>query len=289
MQICKKSVAIILPAAIGIASASPALAGKEANFILYNQHMEEKGVKEIEVYSDYAHVGKGEPNYTAQLLEIEYSVTDLWTTALYLEGAKTFEEGANYDFASFRFENRFRLFKQETLLNPVLYFEYEQKKPESRFILSVVGRTDTPEGPKETEHELETRLIVGHDISSRLNVAFNTIQEFKFDNGGWSFGYAAGLNYAILKTSDHASEQTEATEAGNWGLEKLTLGLEAYGGLGDSVRGLTLDPGKTQQYIGVNFRAEFKNEVHVGIGGAFGLTGGSEDAILRLTAGYEFK
>jgi len=27
-----------------------------------------------------------------------------------------------------------------------------------------------------------------------------------------------------------------------------------------------LDPDKTQQYIGVNFRAQFKNEVHVGIG-----------------------
>jgi hypothetical protein len=44
----------------------------------------------------------------------------------------------------------------------------------------------------------------------------------------------------------------------------LTLGVELYGGLGDSVLGLTIDPGKTQQYLGVN-------------------------AILRLTAGYEFE
>jgi hypothetical protein len=118
--------------------------------------------------------GDGEPNCTAQLFEIEYGVTDLWTTAFYLEVAKTFEDGRSYDFASFRFENRLRLFKDETLLNPVLYLEYEQKKPESRYIRSVVGRTDSPEGPEETEHELETKLIFGHDISSRLNVAFNT-------------------------------------------------------------------------------------------------------------------
>jgi len=38
----------------------------------------------------------------------------------------------------------------------------------------------------------------------------------------------------------------------------LTLGVELYGGLGGSVLGLTIDPGKTQQY-------------------------------LRLTAGYEFE
>jgi hypothetical protein len=29
--------------------------------------------------------------------------------------------------------------------------------------------------------------------------------------------------------------------------------------------------------------------MHFGVGGAFGLTDDSEDAILRLTAGYEFE
>jgi hypothetical protein len=173
-----------------------ALAGNDANFVLYNQHMEEKGETELEVFSDVADVGHGEKNYTAQLFEIEYGVTDLWTTAVYLEGAKT--SGEDYDFGSFRFENRVRLFKQETLLNPVLYAEYEQKEPESRYILSVVGRTDTPEGREEIAHELETKLIIGHDITDRLNVAFNWINEVNFDNGVWSFGYATGLNYLLL-------------------------------------------------------------------------------------------
>src|SRR5689334_11640081 len=92
-------------------AAHPAQAGNDANFVLYNQHVEEKGETEVEVFSDFSDVGHGERNYTAQLFEIEYGVTDLWTTTLYLEGAKT--NGEDYDFGSFRFENRFRLFKQE--------------------------------------------------------------------------------------------------------------------------------------------------------------------------------
>jgi hypothetical protein len=279
----------LLSAAVAMGVPGAARAGQDANFILYNHYMEEKGATEIEVYSDYSHVGKGEPNYTAQLFEIEYGVTDLWTTAVYLEGAKTFEEGENYDFASFRFENRLRLFKDETLLNPVLYAEYEQKKPESRYVRSVVGRIDgeeeeEEEGEEETEHELETKLILGHDFSSRLNVAFNTIQELNFDNGAWAFGYAGGVNYVFFRSFDAPAEQL-----GDSCLNKLTLGIEFFGGVGDSVKGLTFDPDKTEQYAGVNLRADFKNEAHVGIGGAFGLTEHSEGAILRLTAGYEFE
>src|SRR5690242_13547823 len=126
-------VAAFVIAGGALQAAVPAQAGNDANFILYNQHVEKKGETEVELFSDFANVGGGEKNYTAQLYEIEYGVTDLWTTALYLEGAET--SGEDYDFGSFRFENRVRLFKQETLLNPVLYAEYEQKEPQSRYIL----------------------------------------------------------------------------------------------------------------------------------------------------------
>lgn len=53
--------------------------------------------------------------------------------------------------------------------------------------------------------------------------------------------------------------------------------------------GLTFDPDKTKQYAGVNLFAELENHIQLGIGGAFGLTGDSENAILRLVAGYEFE
>ena len=281
---------VLTCAAVVFAPAS-AGAGNGANFVLYNQHTEEKGETEIEFYSDFSNVGGDEENYTAQLVELEYGVTDLWTTALYLEGVKI--SGQDYDFGSFRFENRVRLFSQPTLLNPVLYAEYEQKQPESRFIRSVVGRVDEEEkGEEETEHELETKLILGHDLSDRLNVAFNWINELKFDNGVWSFGYAAGLNYILFKSgADDGEEKGErrSPHPDIWELEKLTLGVEFYGGLGDSLRGLTFDADKTQQYAGINLQAELENHVHLGLGGAFGLTDESEDAILRLTAGYEFE
>ena len=263
----------------------------DVNVVLYNQYTAEVGETEIEVFSDFANVGSGEPNYTAQLFELEHGFTDLWTSSLYLEGAKT--EGENYDYASVRLENRVRLSKNVTLFNPVLYAEYEQKEPASQFITAVVGRTDEPEGPPETEHELETRLIFGHDITDRLTVAFDWINEIKFDNGLWSFGYAAGFSYALFKAEggEEAGEKAEyrGLAAKSWDLEKLTLGVEFYGGAGDADLGLTLDPNKTEQYAGINLESEFDNHFHVTIGGAFGLTQPSQDAILRLSAGYEFE
>ena len=263
-----------------------AQAGQEANFILYNHYMEEKGAIEVQVYSDYSHVGNGAPNYSAQMLEIEYGVTELFTTSIYLEGAKTYETEGSYDFASFRFENRFRLFKDETLLNPVLYAEYEDKKPESVFIRSRVGRADGRE-PAEgaSEHELETKLILGHDFSSNLNVAFNTIHEINFSNDNLlAFGYAAGLNYAFFNAYDAPGS---FGDVGEDNLQKLTFGLEFFGALGDADKGLTIDSDLTEHYAGASLRADFKNNWHAVAGAAVGLTGISEDALVRVSVGYE--
>ncbi len=280
----------LLLTAVGISSvgATAALAGLGANFVLYNHHMEEQGATEVEVYSDYGRVGDGKPNYTAQMFEIEYGVTDLFTTAVYLEGAKTFGDDEGYEFGSFRFENRLRLFREDTLLNPVLYVEYLYKKPESRYVRDVVGRVDGEEEKEEegSEHELETKVVLGHDITNNLNIAFNTIHEVNLENGHWAFGYVTGLNYTFFRAPD---ARPGFDNMGDSRIEKLTLGLEMFGGVGDSVKGLTLAGSKTEQYIGVNLRADLKDEFHVGIGGAFGLTGHSEDAIVRLTAGVEFE
>ena len=281
--------AIVSAALLTTSLPQGALAGQDANFMLYNQHMEEQGAVEVQVFSDYGHVGKGEANYTAQLLEIEYGVTELYSAALYFEGVKTFDDDGQYDFGSFRFENRVRLFANETLFNPVLYAEYEYKKPGSRFVRAVVGRTDGEEdvgGEEVSEHELETKLILGHDITSKLNVAFNTVHEVNFANGKWSFGYVTGLNYALFRAFD--SPDSGIGDSGT-GLQKVTLGLEFFGGLGDSEEGLTLDGSKTEQYVGTSLRFDLKNEAHIRVGGAFGLTNDSEDAIVRVSAGYEFE
>lgn len=262
----------------------PAQAGNDANFVLYNQHTAEKGEKEIKLYSDFSNSGL-EDGYSAQLLELEYGITDRWTSALYFEGVKI--DGESYDFGGWRFENRVRLFEERVPLNPVLYVEYEQLEPEHRYKTEVTGRTDAEEEEEEesTEHELETRLILGEDLSKRLNVAFNWINEVNFDNGNWEFGYAAGLNYTLLsEESEHESAESKGCD-----LEELKLGVELYGGLGDSDAGLTLDGSETEQYVGINLKGELENGVEIGAGIALGLTNDSEDAIIRTMIGYEFK
>ena len=74
-----------------------------------------------------------------------------------------------------------------------------------------------------------------------------------------------------------------------WDLKEVKLGVEFYGGLGDSDKGLTFDGSKTEQYAGVNLKGELANGVQLGIGGAFGLTDDSQDSIVRTSIGYEFK
>jgi len=260
-------------------AASPVAAGNEANFVLYNQNVAEKGEVEVEFLSDFSNVGGSEPNYTAQVIELEYGVTDRWTTSLYFEGNK--EEGENYQFGGWRFENRLRVFEGNVFLNPVLYAEYEQLQPEHKYLFEVVGRAGEEEGGDEgTEHELETRLILGQDVTDRLNLAFNWINEVNFDNGEWAFGYAAGLNYVLFEHEQHHSR--------GWQVKELIVGLELYGGLGDSAEGLTLSGSETAQYAGINLKTEFANGFEFGLGGAFGLTDLSEDALLRTSLSYEF-
>ncbi len=291
--LCRASFALALAGAFLLAS--PAQAGNGANFVLYNQHTEEQGETEVKLFSDFSNTGGNDADYAAQLFEIEYGVTDYWTTAFYFEGDKIQNE--DYEFGGFRFENRVRLFEYGTFLNPVLYVEYEYLKPAHRYIRAVTGRTDKHEGEEEeeegAEHEIESRLILAQDLTDRFNVAFNWINETDLKSGDWEFGYAAGINYVLYDpesgeggvSGGHYSTQSH----GGWSVEELKLGIEAYGGLGDSVLGLTWGGNKTQQYLGVNLQAELENEVTIGIGGAFGLTDSSEDAIVRLVTGYEFE
>jgi hypothetical protein len=283
----KTGLARIASIAVAVATPNAAAAGNGANYVLFNQYTAERGEIEFKLYNDVSSGGGGVTGYAAQLLEIEYGVSDYWTAALDLEGDEI--RGENFAYGGFRFENRWRLFAYGTFLNPVLFAEYEQLQPEHRYLHGVTGRTDDEaedEDEGATEHELETRLILGQGISKRLTVAFNWINETSFDTGRWEFGYAAGLTYALFKKGGRGEEPL--THA-SWDVEELLLGLELYGGLGDATLGLTLDPGKTQQYIGVNFLAELENNFLFGIGGAFGLTGQSEDALLRLQAGYKLE
>jgi hypothetical protein len=284
---------------LGVIAAANALsghawAGNEANFVLYDHHTDAKGETEINVFSDFSSAESGEPHYSAQLLEIERAITDRWEAALYLEGDKI--DGADYQFGGWRLESRYRLFDYGAFLNPVLYVEYENLNPDHKYLLDVTGRTDTPEGPERWEHEIESKLVVGHDLTSKFDVAFNWINETNLDTGHWEFGYALGFNYALVGEANQEAEEHEehgahehAPEGAGWAIKEVKLGAELYGGLGDSTLGLTLDPNVTQQYAGLNLKTEWANGLHVMVGGAAGLTGDSERGLLRLMLGYEFE
>jgi hypothetical protein len=256
----------------------PALAGNEANFVLYDHHTEKQGTTEINALSDFSGGAPGEPSYGAQLIEIERALTDQWTTALYFEGDKI--DGEDYAFGGWRIESRYRLFPYGTFLNPVLYVEYGDLLASHRYLLEVVGRNDAPED--EASREIESRLILGQDLSENLDVAFNWVNDANLNTGNWEFGYAMGLNYTLFERPNEAASD-------GWGLKEIKLGAELFGGLGDSDLGLTLDPQLTQQYAGINLRGEFDNGLHAQLGTAVGLTDGSERPILRLMLGYEFE
>jgi hypothetical protein len=289
------STRVLMLGAIVAASAlsGPAWAGNEANFVLYDHHTDAKGEVEINGFSDFSNAAGEDPRYSAQLLEIEGAITDRWEAALYLEGDNI--DGEDYQFGGWRLESRYRLFDYGAFLNPVLYVEYENLKPDHKYLLDVTGRTDAPEGPETTEHEIESKLIVGHDITNKLDVAFNWINETNLDTGRWEFGYALGFNYAIYGEANQEAEEqhgkgSEHSETPpSWALKELKVGGELYGGLGDSGLGLTLDPDVTQQYAELNLKTEFANGLHVMVGGAAGLTRVSERGLLRLMIGYEFE
>jgi len=276
--------------ALALALATPmgtqrACAGNEANFVLYDHHTDPKGTTEINVLSDVSNAAPGDPLYAAQLIEIERAITDQWTVSVYLEGDKI--EDADYAFGGWRLENRYRLLPYGAFLNPVLYVEYANLRPAKRYLLEVVGRTDTPEAGASSE--VESRLILGEDISDRFDIAFNWINDANLSAGNWGFGYAAGLNYAFFERSERARGRREAAQASNWNIKELKLGAEFYGGAGDSTLGLTLDPSVTQHYAELNLKSEFGNGLRVQVGGAAGLTRDSERGLLRLMLGYEFE
>tara|TARA_R110001592_G_scaffold87572_5_gene258545 strand:- start:218 stop:1042 length:825 start_codon:yes stop_codon:yes gene_type:complete len=248
-----------------ITSSSIAFAGNGANFILYNHHTADRGEKEIMFMYDVGQEADGS-RYTAQMIEIEYGITDRWTTELMFEGQKS--SGESFEFTGFRLENRLRLFDYGTFLNPVIYMEYEDLGEDTKYLMEVAGREDAAEHSKARPRErvLETRIIIGEDITEKFDISMNWINESDLDTGVTAFGYAAGLNYA-----------TEPD---------VKLGLEFYGGLGDSDKGVATRTKITQHYLGPNIMYKASKNVMVKIGGAIGLTDISQD-LFRFAIAYE--
>ncbi|MBI2871008.1 MAG: hypothetical protein HYY14_04780 [Candidatus Omnitrophica bacterium] len=261
-------------------------AGNDVYFVTYNHHIE-KGETELMIMNDFTEpaVRSGENKlggYFSNMLELEYGVTEQFATEFMVEA---FEDTTNSygKFTGFRWENRYRLVKDENwYLNPVLYMEYEDLDPKTRFKMEVSGRTDGKgEPPEEEQREriMETRLILSRDFGP-WNVAFNWINETDVRRSGFTdFGYAAGLRYSLHSHQhDHgeSEEADSAASAGRW--KPVALGLELFGGLGNS-RAFGGDFEVQPHYLSPILMFHPSERVMLHIGAAFGLNGVSDDLI----------
>lgn len=290
----------VLIGAWTLAPSSAAWAGNEANFVLYTHHTYAKGESEFRLMTDFSTDVKGEPSYIANMLEFDRGITDWWTLEFMAEGQQT--EGQDYINTGWRLENRFRLFPYGTFLNPGIYTEYESLNPNTKFLMEVSGRTDTPEppGPPKDERIFETRLILGQDFSDRFDAAFNWINETDTRTGDTAFGYTFGLNYILYGShGDHQNQpgyegasihrhEGAASPSRPFAVTEVKLGLEMYGGMGDTILGLTLNPDVTAHYAGANLMVHFGSGLHIMAGLAEGLTDVSQDRLIRTMVGYEF-
>ena len=251
-----------------------ARAGNGPFFITYGHQFPEPGEVELMLMNDVGREPDGK-SYAAQMLELEIGHTNRWASEIMLEGQKT--PGDEYHFTGYRLETRARLFENEVPLNPVLYVEYENLSVKTKYQMEVSGRTDAPESERSREHILETRLILSQPLSPQTTLAFNWINETDLDSDVTAFGYAIGLSYRLASSGEHDHHE---------GHEGVVLGLELYGGLGDSEK-FTADSNITEHYLAPTAMW------HLGQGWMFkggvsvGLTEPSQD-LIRMAVGYEF-
>src|SRR5262245_19154873 len=128
---------------------------------------------------------EGINTFWGQWTEFEYGAMDWWTTEFYLDWQHTRHEGSV--FTGVRFENRFRLSTNEHRINPVLYIEYEHLNGADKTLKDVVGfdgkddfRAPNSETRKESEREIETKLILSSDINgwNARNTGGVTLKKF---------------------------------------------------------------------------------------------------------------
>lgn len=273
-----------------LAGGSAARAGNGGYFAAYNSHIE-KGEKEIMVMADYTRPSKaareeGEKSYFSQMLELEWAVTDKFATELMLEGFQ--EPGGPKRFTGFRWENRYRLFKDETALNPMLYMEYEHLSHLTRFKMETSGWVHAPykeeeeTGKPKDERIMETRLVLSHDFGP-TNVAFNWLNETDLRNTKTDFGYLFGVMHKLGHGEHHHGASHEAGSGG--GFRLAAVGVELWGALGDS-RKLDLSPSRQQHYLSPIAMFHIGSDVMFHISPTIGLSKVS-DNLLRVAVGFE--
>ena len=248
-------------------------------FVTYDHYLEEPGNLEIAVATTTGIPKHGQRSYTAPWLELEYGISGWWTAELYLEGVTT--RGDGNGFTGWRFENRFRPFKNEHRVNPVLYVEYENLNEATRIQKEIVGAgaihfEPIDELKQEHAHELEGKLILSSAIGA-WNVSENFIVEKNLsESEGFEFGYAIGAARSLGALASGASC--------HFCRENFTVGAELYGGLGSSQQFARTEQ---RHYLApvIGWRLGDRASVKASVG--FGLTPATDRCLVRLGFAYE--
>ncbi len=214
---------------VSLTFATPAVRGQESPYVVtYDHYLEEPGNLDIEYFSTFG-TQRGGNDFHAFWAEFEYGATAWWTTELYLEGQTTFNESTI--FTGYRWENRIRPLKREHFINPILYFEYENKSGGDKILKEVEGHDvqadflkPNAEARKEHIHELELKLILSSTVKG-WNFSENVLAAKDLSNRPWEFGYALGASRPLAM-------KASATRC-SFCPQNFVAGVEMYGGLGN--------------------------------------------------------
>jgi hypothetical protein len=254
-------------------------AGESPFFVTYTDRLEEPGNLEIESKNV-----TGEPagggRFIGSALELEYGLKGWWTTEFYFDGQATAAD--NTVFTGFRFENRFRLTRQEHWINPVLYVEFEDINGADKSLLEVVGHDGEADlvAPNsvarlEKEREVETKLLLG-SYWRGWNFSENMIVEKNIAHAPWEFGYAVGVSRPLALEA-RPQPCTVCPE-------NFTAGVEMYGGLGDTN---LMQLRNTSHYVAPVLEWNPPGGLGVKISPSFGITSTSVPVLLRFGVSYE--
>jgi hypothetical protein len=258
-----------------------ALAQEAPYFVTYDHHLEEPGNLEIAAWTTLGVPRSGQNLFFAPFSEFEYGITARWTAELYLEGQAT--SGDSAVFTGWRLENRFKPFKREHGINPILYFEYENINEATRIIKEVVGNTEisaerNAELARTRAHEIEAKLILSSNLHD-WNLAGNFIAEKNLSrNEGFEFGYSLGVARPLARLA--------SGKECRFCRENFNLGVELYGGLGSTN---AFGFHETAHYLAPVISWQLSDNSSLHFSPSIGLTQVSYPLLLRFGYAYEIR
>lgn len=258
----------------------PGCSQENPYIVAYDHNLEEPGSLEVEYFSTFG-TQRGGSGFHAYWAEIEYGATAWWTTELYLDGQTTF--GESTVFTGYRWENRFRPLKNEHLINPVLYAEFEDINGADKILKEVEGHDVEADyavpnalARQEHKHEMEFKLILSSNYKG-WNFTENTIATKNLSNEPWEFGYALGASRPLaMKGAAHRC---------NFCRQHFVAGVELYGGLGDRY---SFGLHNTSHYLGTGLAWNLPSGWTFRFEPTFGLNDNSHQFLLRWGVSREF-